>query len=91
MRKYLTNMDRRLWGLVAAAIESSGRLDIHMDPWPMPATGETYSEFVRDCMMDRYFSIYVDDTSDCSDFWAEYERLKNTDYWRIFLMLSTED
>ena len=91
MRKYLTNMDRRLWGLVAAAIESSGRRDIHMDPWPMPANGSTYTEFVRDCMINDYFSIYVEPSTDCSDFWNEYNRLKNTDYWRIFLRLSEED
>ena len=84
-------MDRRLWGIVAAAIEGSGRRDIHMDPWPMPATGNAYSEFVRDCMIDDYFSIYVDQSADCSDFWAEYERLKKTDYWRVFLRLSFED
>jgi hypothetical protein len=98
MTHYLTNMGNSLMGLVAAAITSSGRCDIHIDPEPIPVWARwdidkvsMYTEKTRSIMMGTFFSIYVDDRCDCTDFWAEYYRLKETEYWRTFLRLSEED
>lgn len=90
MTRYLTNMKNRMKGVAAAAIVSSGRSDIHIDDEPMPYEG-AYSMAMRDKMSGHYFSVYVDHDCDCSDFWREYQRLRETTYWKTFLELSKSD
>lgn len=99
MRYYLSNMQNINMELVAAAITSSGRRDIHIDPEPMPVDLHghephelmRYTADIRTSMLGDYFSIYVTDNRDCSDFWAEFDRLGKTDYWRTFFRLAKEE
>ena len=88
MRVYLTNMHNNRKDLVADAIISSGRTDIHIDPEPMPVTGSDVYDKCRWQMIGNYFSIYTDAERDCSNFWEEYRRLSESDYWRTYFILT---
>lgn len=88
-RRYLTNLDLSLMGLVTAAIRNSGRHDIHIDPEPMPVTNFPYTEETRNTLIANYFSIYVDPEKDTSSFWREFRRLSETDYWQTYLKLTS--
>jgi hypothetical protein len=93
MRAYISNMRNHLKPLVAEAIRSSGRMDIHIDDDPMPvdALSTGYSVRARSSMIGKYFSIYVDAKRDCSDFWEEFRRLREIDPWKTFVNLVEYD
>jgi hypothetical protein len=94
-RHYLTNIENNRMDLVEEAINNTGRSDIHIDPEPMPVDAVEYStpiyEITRQAMVGRYFSIYAVGIRDCSDFWAEYRRLNETDRWRVYFELSRSE
>lgn len=80
MKRYLTNIHNSRKLLVAEAIESSGRTDIHIDDQPM-----RYPELNSD-----YFSIYVvsyNNYVDCSDFWQKYRELEKSQRWQTYFNL----
>lgn len=92
MRYYLTNMENRYKPLVEEAISCCGRSDIHIDdqPMPMDRLSDPYS-LHRPAMVGSFFSIYVEGPRDCSDFWAEYSRVKASEPWQVYLVMVEDD
>lgn len=95
-RRYLSNMDMIYKPIVEEAIEKSGRIDICIDSEPMPGiqsdyqSEQSYSE-LRETMIGRFFSIYLDEylcmKDDCSDFWNMFRQVEQSEKWAVYLKL----
>lgn len=95
-RKYLSNIQMLYKPIVEEAIQMSGRLDICIDPDPMPIDykddiHENYYSAYRDGMVGSYFSVYLDESKrmkdDCSDFWDVYKQVEHSPRWAVYLKL----
>lgn len=80
--RLLSNISDDRRQLIEQAIINTGRTDLF-------CRDEAYA--LRDGLPQQplpgYFGLHVKAMCDCSDFWAEVDRLAKTDYWRAWLAL----
>ena len=80
---FLSNVSCEYRQLFEEAIANTGRYDIYCRDEPAGQYAHT--------MRDTYFSVWIEYHRDCSDFWDEVDRLRETEYWSTYISLAADD